>query len=43
MIHTNGVSDMIQNEDFDMISQFVVVNNGMDSGFDMDNEEDEIG
>nr|KAJ0227394.1 hypothetical protein LSAT_V11C100032340 [Lactuca sativa] len=41
-IHTNGVSYMIQNEDFDMISQFVVVNNGMDCGFDMDNEEDEI-
>nr|KAJ0225671.1 hypothetical protein LSAT_V11C100032430 [Lactuca sativa] len=41
-IHTIGVSYMIQNEDFDMISQFAVVNNGMDCGFDMDNEEDEI-
>ncbi|CAH1444993.1 unnamed protein product [Lactuca virosa] len=43
MIHTNGVSDMIQNEDFDMISHFSVVTNGIDSGFDMDNEDDEIG
>nr|KAJ0206620.1 hypothetical protein LSAT_V11C500279080 [Lactuca sativa] len=37
------VSDMIHNEDFNIISEFAVVNNGMNSGFDTDNDGYESG
>ncbi|XP_023765763.1 uncharacterized protein LOC111914214 [Lactuca sativa] len=37
------VSDMIHNKDFNIISQFSVVNNGMSNGFDTDNEGYESG
>nr|KAJ0189856.1 hypothetical protein LSAT_V11C800389420 [Lactuca sativa] len=44
--HTNitpSLTDMILNKDFKIISQFAVVNNDMNSGFDTDNEKDESG
>ena len=37
------VSDMIHTKDFNIISQFAVLNNGMSSGFDTDNEGYESG
>ncbi|CAH1433473.1 unnamed protein product [Lactuca virosa] len=43
MNHSVSVTDMILNEDFNIISQFAVMNYGMNSGFDTDNEEDESG
>nr|XP_043608744.1 uncharacterized protein LOC122580536 isoform X2 [Erigeron canadensis] len=38
--HANVVSEMIQNENFNTISQIAVVNNAMVSGFDTENEVD---
>ena len=41
--HIDVVSDMIHTKDFNIISQFAVLNNGMSSGFDTDNEGYESG
>ena len=39
MNHVNVVSDMIENEDFGIISQIVVVNNVMNSEFNINDSE----
>ncbi|GKB03869.1 hypothetical protein Tco_0832012, partial [Tanacetum coccineum] len=39
--HDNVVSNMTENEDFNMISQIVVVNNEMSSGFETNDEDSE--